>query len=64
MRTEVGALVRDNCTSPGDRTVSQTRAIAVDGGGEQWPDAGCIFKVEPTGFSERLHLGCDRKRNG
>ena len=33
------------------------------GGGEKWPEAGGVFKVEPTKLPDRLRVGCGRKRN-
>lgn len=29
-------------------------------GGENWPEAGGIFKIEPTSLPDRLHMGCER----
>lgn len=32
------------------------------GGGERWLDSECILKIEPTGFSNTLHVAWERKR--
>lgn len=55
--------MRDHCNSPGDRGQCPRAEPCSSGGGEKCPDAGYNFKAEPTGLPDRLHMGCERKRN-
>lgn len=29
---------------------------------EKWLDSGCVLKIEPTRFSDRLETECERKK--
>lgn len=31
-------------------------------GVQEWSDSGSLLKVKPTGFTERLEMGCERER--
>lgn len=32
-------------------------------GGEKWSDSEYALNVDPTGFADRMDMGCERKRN-
>lgn len=40
--------------------VTSYREVAV--GWKEWSDSGDILKVQPTGYSIRLSLECERKK--